>query len=410
VKAEIISVGTELLLGELLDTNSNYLAARLPALGIDCYGISEVGDNLQRLADTFRRSIERSDLTIATGGLGPTEDDLTREAIASALDEPLAVDPGLEEWVRGLFAGRGMPMPERNIKQALLIPSARPIPNPRGTAPGWWVERDGHIIVAMPGVPPEMTFMWENEVEPELAKRPTGAIIISRTLKTAGIGEGTVDEMISPLLKSANPTIGVYAKVDGIHIRVTAKAADRDECARLIAPVEDELRRILGNAVWGQDADTLPTVVGRALAERGLSVATMESCTGGMLAGAFTEAEGSSEYYRGGLVTYATEQKAVEGVDPALIEEHGVISTQVALDMARAVRDRMRSDVGIGITGVAGPGTVEDKPVGTVHIGIDVLGRQEAMTNTFRQSRQQVKARAVTTSLFFLRRLITEGE
>ncbi len=409
MKAEIISVGTEILLGEILDTNGQYIAVRLPALGVDCYGMTQSGDNLQRLTETFRRAWERSDLTIATGGLGPTEDDLTREAIAAALGEPLAVDPALEAWVRGLFGGRGWAMPERNIKQAMLIPSARPIPNPRGTAPGWWVERDGKIIVAMPGVPPEMHHMWENEVAPELEKRPTGSVIISRTIKTAGVGEGNVDEMVSHLLKSTNPSIGVYAKIDGIQLRITAKGDSAGRCRRLIAPVEDEIIRILGPSVWGYDDDTLPVSIGRTLRERGQTLATMESCTGGLLASTITDAEGASDYFRGGLVTYATPEKIAHGVDAALIERHGVISSEVAIDMARAARERMRADIGVGITGVAGPAAVEDRPPGTVHIGIDLLGSQEAMSYTFPQIRLQVKTRAVTTALFLLRRLLSES-
>ena len=269
MKAEIISIGTEILLGELLDTNANYLAARLPALGIDLYWTTQVGDNLDRLTEAFRRAWERSDLTLATGGLGPTEDDVTREAIAAALDEPLSVQPDLEAQLRAFFTSRGILMPESNVKQAALIPSARAIANPRGTAPGWWVEREGRILVAMPGPPPELERMWEAEVAPRLAALVGGGVIVSRTLKTAGIGEGTVDEMVSPLLKSANPTIGVYAKADGVQLRITAKAATADEARRLIAPVEDEARRILGQAIWGADDDTLEGAVGALLRERG---------------------------------------------------------------------------------------------------------------------------------------------
>lgn len=309
MKAEIISIGTEILLGELLDTNANYLAARLPALGIDLYWTTQVGDNLDRLTEAFRRAWERSDLTLATGGLGPTEDDVTREAIAAALDEPLSVQPDLEAQLRAFFASRGILMPESNVKQAALIPSARAIANPRGTAPGWWVEREGRILVAMPGPPPELERMWEVEVAPRLAAMVGGGVIVSRTLKTAGIGEGTVDEMVSPLLKSTNPTIGVYAKADGVQLRITAKAATADEARRLIDPVEEEARHILGQAIWGADDDTLEGAVGALLKERGLTLATMESCTGGLLASTITDAAGSSAYYQGGFVSYTAEMK-----------------------------------------------------------------------------------------------------
>jgi nicotinamide-nucleotide amidase len=205
MKAELISIGTELLLGEILDTNAQYIAARLPPLGIDLFYMSKVGDNLDRLTEVIGRAWDRSDLVLATGGLGPTEDDLTREAIAAVLGEELRVDQGLAQQLRDFFAGRGAVMPERNLKQATLIPSARAIPNPRGTAPGWWVEREGKVIVAMPGPPTEMERMWNDEVAPELERRPTGAVLISRTLKTVGLGEGHVDELLSPILKSTNP-------------------------------------------------------------------------------------------------------------------------------------------------------------------------------------------------------------
>ena len=408
MNAEILSVGTELLLGELVDTNAQYIAVRLPALGIDCYGIHQVGDNEQRLKAALRAALARADLVIMTGGLGPTEDDVTREAIAATFGEQLSPDPVLEEALRARFAGRNSPLVERNFKQATRIPSARAIPNPRGTAPGWWVERDGKVIVAMPGVPSEMYLMWEEQVAAELARRPTGATILSRTLKTNGLGESILDEMISPLLKSTNPSIGVYAKSDGVHVRVTAKAPTIEACRALIEPMDASLRQILGDAVWGGDDDTLAVVAGRLLKERGLTVATMESCTGGLLAGAFTEAEGSSAYFRGGMVTYATDVKALEGVDPRIIERHGVISDAAAADMARAARERFGAEIGIGVTGVAGPAEQEGKPPGTVHIGIDLGGSPQAAPYRMPQGRQMVQQRAVMTALFQLRRRLLQ--
>jgi nicotinamide-nucleotide amidase len=419
MKAEIISIGTEILLGEILDTNTQYIASRLPALGIDLYYTSVVGDNLGRLVEVIGRAWERSDLVLATGGLGPTEDDLTREAIAQVLGEEPAIDPVLERGLRELFASRGIPMPERNVKQAVLIPSARAIPNPRGTAPGWWVEparparltgrqaggHHGHIIVAMPGPPTEMHRMWEAEVAPELERRRPGAVLVVRTLKTIGIGEAAVDEMVSPLLKSSNPSIGVYSRADGIQLRIAAKAASVEEARRLIEPVEEEARRILGRAVWGADDDTLEAAVGAMLRERGLTLATMESCTGGLLASTITDVPGSSDYYRGGLVSYATEMKIAWGVDRQVIAEHGVISAECAQAMARAVRERLGADVGIGVTGVAGPDPQEEKPVGTVHITVAVgEGPPRTTSYVMPQGREAVKRRAVTTALALLRR------
>jgi len=411
MKAEIISIGTEILLGEILDTNTQYIASRLPALGIDLYYTSVVGDNLRRLVEVIGRAWERSDLVLATGGLGPTEDDLTREAIAQVLGEEPAIDPELERGLREIFARLGIPMPERNVKQAALIPSARAIPNPRGTAPGWRVERDGRIIVAMPGPPTEMQRMWEAEVAPELERRSPGAVLAVRTLKTTGIGEAAVDEMVSPLLKSSNPSIGVYSRADGIHLRIAAKAANTEEARRLIEPVEEEARRILGRAVWGADDDTLERAVGAMLRERDLTLSTMESCTGGLLASTITDVPGSSDYYKGGLVSYATEMKIAWGVDREVIAKHGVISAECAEAMARAARERLGADVGIGVTGVAGPDPQEDKPVGTVHITVAVGEKPpRTVSYVFPQGREAVKRRAVTTALALLRRELQDDE
>ncbi len=408
MKAEIISVGTEMLLGELVDTNSQYIAQRLPALGIDCYWITKVGDNLGRLSEAIQRALGRSDLVVTTGGLGPTEDDLTREAIAAALGEEVYLDPDLEARVRETMARRGRSFPERNLKQAWLIASAHAIPNPRGSAPGWWTEKDGRIIVSMPGVPHEMYRMWDEEVTPELAKRPTGSVIITRIVKTSGIPESQVDEMVSDLLHSENPSIGVYAKQDGTHLRIGAKAATREKALAMIVPVEEEMRRILGSAVWGVGDQAIESVVGQMLAERGLTLATMESCTGGLLASAITDVYGSSEYFIGGFVTYTTRMKIDHGVDPGVIEQYGVISVETAKDMARAARVALGADIGLGITGVAGPEPVEGHPEGTVHFGLDFRGDLHDFTYTFGRSRQRIKHLAVTNALQLLRRVLVE--
>lgn len=404
MKAEILSIGTEILLGEIVDTNAQYIASRLPALGIDLYFKAVVGDNMERLAETMRDASARSDIVICTGGLGPTEDDLTREAICAVFGEEPRVDEQLATQLRAFFEGRGYRMPERNLKQCWVIDSCKPIPNPRGTAPGWWVERDGKIIVAMPGPPTEMHRMWENEVAPELMRRNPGSVLITRTLKTAGVGEGTVDEMMSPLLKSMNPSIGIYARADGVHVRLAAKAPDEATAWNLLTPVEEDARRILGPAVWGTDDDTFESVVGDMMKEKRVSVATMESCTGGLLASTLTDVAGSSAYFRGGLVSYQTELKLEWGVDAAIVSEHGVVSAETAREMARVARERMEASVGIGITGVAGPDEQEGKPVGTVHIAIDAMwAAPQVMSYTFPQGRAAVKRRAVTTALVLLR-------
>ena len=409
MRAEIVSIGTEILLGEIIDTNSAYIAERLPALGIDVYYKHVVGDNLGRLASVIGAARERADIVITTGGLGPTEDDLTREAVALVHGEQTAVDPELEVWLRGLYQRRGAIMPERNIKQTWLIPSARAIPNPRGTAPGWWVERDGKIVVSMPGPPSEMNRMWEEEVAPELLKRHDGTVLIKRTLKTAGIGESNVDEILSPLLKSENPSIGLYARADGVHVRMGAKAPTQEEARALIAPMEKEMRELLHPYVWGTDDDTFEKVLGEVLAERGLTIAVMESCTGGLLADTITNVPGSSRYFRGGLVAYATEVKEAMGVDPAVIAKYGVYSDETAIAMAKAIRERLGADIGIGTTGVAGPEPDGDHPVGEVHIAIDGGGKipDQVLNFTFNQSRTAIKRRGVTQALMLLRRALS---
>jgi nicotinamide-nucleotide amidase len=403
-----MAVGTEILLGEIVDTNSAYIASHLPALGIDVYFKHTVGDNLQRIVEVMRRALENSDLVITSGGLGPTEDDLTREAICAVFNEVPQVDADLEAWLRGVFGSRGNAMPERNLKQAWLIPCARAIPNPRGTAPGWWAEKDGKIIVSMPGPPGEMVRMWDEEVAPELMRRAGGSIIVSRTIKTIGIGEGSLDEMISPLLKSTNPSIGVYARADGVHVRIGAKAGTKDEATNMIEPVAERLKEILGDAVWGYDEDSFESVVAGLLSEKDVQLAVMESCTGGGLANILTNVPDISAHFRGGIVSYATDVKELMGVDPGIIEEYGVISSQVAMAMAVAVRERLNGDIGIGITGVAGPDPQDGHPAGEVYIALAGNSRiaNDAVSLNYPSSRENIKRRAVTQALMLLRRAL----
>lgn len=408
MKAEILSVGTEILLGEITDTNSSYLASQLPLLGIDLYWISTVGDNLSRIVEVLRRAWGRSDLILVTGGLGPTEDDLTRESIAALLGEEMRVDPALEKWLRDFFASRRFPMPERNIKQATLIASGQALPNPRGTAPGWWVEKDRKIIVAMPGPPAEMQRMWQFEVLPRLKPRLGGEIILSRTLKNFGIGEASVDEMMSPLLSSTNPSIGIYAKPDGIHIRITAKGKSREEAQPLLDDMEAKARRIMGRHIWGVDDETLEAVVGNLLKQKKLTLAVMESCTGGLLANTITDVPGSSAYFNGGIVAYSNEVKIANGVDARLMEQYGAVSPQVASGMAAAARQRLGADVGVGVTGVIGPDTMEGKPIGTIHIAIDAPGRPNIFLANLPFPRLQAKRLATTAALNHLRNILLE--
>ena len=406
MKAEIISVGTEILLGEITDTNASHIASQLPLLGIDLYWVTQVGDNLGRMKELLEQAWGRSDLILTTGGLGPTADDLTREAIAAVLGEELKVDPELERQLREFFSGRGFQMPESNVKQATLIPSAEAIPNPRGTAPGWWVERGEKLIIAMPGPPSEMQRMWQKEVSPRLRLRLGHEIILSRTIKTFGYSEAAVGEMVSPLLSTTNPSLAVYAKLDGIQLRITAKANRQEEAEEMIAEKEELIRSLLGERIWGCDEETLEGMAGKLLSEKGLTLATMESGTGGLLASMITDVPGSSVYFKGGLVAYTDEAKISQGVNAALIAQHGAVSPQVAEAMAEATRVRLGADIGVGLAGVDDPTEVEGKPVETAHIAIDDGRDKRVVFGLYPPLRPDVKRRAAYHALFELRRTL----
>jgi len=402
MRAEILSIGTELLLGQIVDTNANYLAQQLPPLGLDLFYVSQVGDNLTRLAAAFRQAVDRSDVIITSGGLGPTEDDLTREAIADVFGEQPRVVPELEAHLREFFARRGRPMPERNVKQATLIPSASVLPNPVGTAPGWWVERDGTVIASMPGVPHEMHKMWEEQVQPRLAQRISGGAIVSRILKLIGIGESNAEEVVGDLTHSINPTLATYAKPDGIHLRLTAKAATRAEAEALLDAFEPRVRARVHEWLYGTESDTLPLVVGAMLRERGLKLATAESATGGQLASLITEAPGASDYFVGGYVVYSAEAKRALGVSAETLERHGTVAQATTQALAAAARQRAGADVAVATTGNAGPGASEDKPVGVLHVVVDLDGHQLCSETRYSTTRTEYKRRGALDALYLL--------
>jgi nicotinamide-nucleotide amidase len=409
MRAEILSCGTELLLGHITDTNATYLAQSLSPLGIDLFYVSQVGDNQGRIVETLRRAWERSELIIMTGGLGPTEDDLARESISALLGETMQVDPELEKDLRARFAGMGVQMPESNVKQATLIPSSQVIRNPVGTAPGWWVEKDGRILVTMPGVPREMYRMWENEVVPRLMKSFAGSVIFTRILRVTGIGESGVEQALKSLIRSENPTVATYAKDDAIDVRVTAKAATQEEAQVLVEAMEEKIRAILGNAIFGIDKQTLASVIGDKLQQRQQTLGVMESLTGGLLASTITDVAGSSAYFIGGLVSYSTSLKEQLGVPGEILAQHGAVSEVTARAMAHAVRERLGSDYGIGVTGVAGPDEQEGKPVGTVYIAVEgPQGVYSLKGPGRRASRSDNKRHSVLASLALLR-LYLEG-
>lgn len=402
--AEIVPVGTEILLGNIVDTNSSFLASQLPLLGIDLYFISTVGDNRQRLVDTLRRAWNRAEIIITTGGLGPTQDDITREAIGELVGEELKVDDKLWQDLQKLLRRYLGEVPESNIKQATVIPSAQIIPNPIGTAPGWWVEKDNHIIIALPGPPDELKLLWQESVLPKLRERVTGEVILSRTLKTFRLAEAKVDELLSFLIKQSNPTLATYVNPDGVHLRITAKAKGREEAARLISESEEKIRGIIGDKVWGTDDDTLGSVVGKLLRARNLTLATMESCTDGLLGYTIASTPESSAYFKGAVLACSPEAKISLGLDAALVEQYGEESAQVAEAMAEIVRRCFRVKIGIGLGGKMDPG----QNSGDAFISLSSDKLKQTFTHRLLGNRSRMKQRAVYAALFDLRKVLLE--
>ena len=412
MQAEIISVGTELLMGELTDTNASWIAGRLPALGIQLQWVSIIGDDLPRLADAFRRGMERSDIIFTTGGLGPTQDDLTREAVAAALGETPAVQAAELENLRQWFRNRGQDMPAHNVKQAHLIPSAQFIVNRNGTAPGWWATKDGKHIVCMPGPPGENRAMWHDEIDARLKTLIDDEVTITRNIKTLGLGEASVDEIVSEYFGLENPYLGIYSKADGIHLRIIARARDEAAARAMIAPVEDAIHRRLAPYIWGYDDETPEASVGAALVKAGLTLATMESASGGFLANTITETPDSSRWYRGGSVAYTADAMIAAGVDAGVVAEHGAVSPQTANAMAQAARKAAGADFGIGVAGVLGPEELEGQRPGTIFIAIAYQGNGDNAVREFPlrtpPRRLVIKRRSCNTALTELRKLIAE--
>ena len=410
MKAEIMGIGTELLMGELTDTNSSWIASRLPALGIELQWVSIIGDDLPRLTEAFKQGMERSDIIFTTGGLGPTQDDLTREAIAAAFGETPIIQQEVVEDLERYFSARGGPMPQHNIKQANLIPSARFVPNRNGTAPGWWAARDGKIIICMPGPPGENQSMWEEQVEPQLAGLIEDEVTITRNIKTMGMSEGAVDEIVSEFFGVENPYLGIYSKADGIHLRVIARAKDTATAYAMIAPVEKAIHERLGEYVWGYDDDTPEQAAGKSLMEKGLSVAVMEMCTGGALANSITDNPNSISYFKGGNVAYDGAALRSCGVPGEVMEKHGVVSQETANAMAETVRRNFNADVGIAVTGVPGPGEFEGKPLGLAYICVSNGEKIRGMEMRLPPRRVTIKRRVPNQALIELRRLVEETD
>ena len=405
MKAEVISIGTELLLGEITDLNAAYLASQLPLLGLDLHFISTVGDNQQRLIETLNQAFQRSDIIITTGGLGPTEDDITREAIAEFCKETISIDQSLVAQFKQLFKQFNMDMPESNIKQASIIPSCEVIPNPRGTAPGWWVERDGHIIISMPGPPLEMQPMWTNVVAPRIREKYCDSVIFTSSIKTFGLSEAKLGEVTRSYLLAKNPTVGIYAKPDGIHLRVAAKAPTIENARELVDRTAGELRRLVGDYVWGTDNDTLEGLVSRLFIDGKLTLSTMEINTGGSLANMLTNLPESNKFFNCGIVINRNEVKADFSINENVITQYGAASTQAAKEAAAAVRRRYNTSVGLGLIGVLETDDSGVKP-GTIIIGIDDGNHNFAFTRIFPGNRVQIKYRAAISALFELRKIM----
>ena len=406
IKAEIISIGTELLRGEITDTNAVYLASQLPLLGMEVQRITTSGDDIGKLAQILRQSFKRSSVVITTGGLGPTQDDLTREAIAKILDEEMFTDAELVTGLKAHFVRMGREMPPSNLQQAMRIPSAASLSNPRGTAPGWWVEKNDKVIAVMPGPPREMLPMWQNEVVPRLKTRFPIATILSRTIKTFSIQEAKVGELLQPYFEASNPTLGIYAKPDGIQVRLISKGT---QAAQLLDIAEKGIKEKLAPYVWGIDSDTLENIIGNVLVTRGMTLATAEHFTGGLLGHIITGSPLSSEFYRGGIIVNSDTSQIGLDIAPALIETKDAVSAEVAEAMAKSVKEQLSADFGLSVTGIAnnrGPSNQSD----IVYVGIaDAFGTR-SWPQYFMINRADSCERAAVGALFRLRERLIENK
>ena len=375
IRAEVVAVGTELLLGDIANTNAQTIGRELARIGVDCLVHTAVGDNVDRIAAAIGAALERAEAVVVTGGLGPTQDDVTREAIAALVRKPLTRDDELAAEIRARFERMRREMPESNLRQAERPEGSTAIPNPVGTAPGLLVEHEGKVIYAVPGVPSEMEAMLNAAVLPDLARRSgEAASIVSRVIRVGGLAESAVGEALEPTwsrLGAGDATMAFLAGGGEVRVRLTAKAPSESAANERLDQVEAEVRDALGPAVVGSGNETLELVVSRLLDERGWTLACAESVTGGLVAARITEVPGASATFRGGVVSYATDSKSdLLGVDPSLVDEHGVVSGPVARAMAAGVREALDADVGIATTGVAGPTELDGVPVGTVVLAV----------------------------------------
>ena len=404
--AEIISVGTELLLGNILNTNAQYLSRELAALGITVQRESTIGDNHGRLADFVNEAKSRCDLLVFTGGLGPTADDLTKETVAACYGDTLAFDESEWDKITAYFARTGRETTPNNRKQAMVPTNGHKIVNHHGTAPGAWFEQDGHCAVLMPGVPSEMKAMWTESVRPLLMERQN-CTLHSVTLRVLG-GESDLEYRVRDLLENANPTAAIYCKTGECEIRITARAETDTEAEKMCRAYATKFYDLLGDAVYDEDVAGLEETLVHTLQKKQLTVSTAESCTGGMIAQRITSVSGSSEVFGYGFVTYWEAAKAkLVGVDPEVIAKYNVVSAPVAAQMALGAAEASGADIGISVTGVAGPtGGDEIRPVGTVYLGA-ARGNTVYVKKLFvsRPDRALVRARAAQAALELALRL-----
>ena len=408
---EIIAVGTEILLGNIVNTNAAYLAEKCAELGLSCYHQDVVGDNEERLMDTIRLALTRADIILLSGGLGPTQDDLTKEAAAKVMGKELYLHEPSREAIRQFFAERNMEITENNWKQAMVPEGAVVVENPGGTAPGIIIAENGKHVVLMPGPPGELIPMFEKSIMPYLAGLASG-VIYSQTVKICGVGESKAESMVEDLVDAqSNPTIATYAKIGEVHLRVTATAPDEKEAKKLVKPMVKELKGRFGNHVYTTDSEvTLEKAVVDLLAANKLTACTVESCTGGMLSARLINVPGVSEVFKSGYVTYSNKSKRkLLGIKKNILMKHGAVSEQIAREMAKTAATLARTDVSVSTTGIAGPdGGTPEKPVGLVYIGCNVCGRITVKECHFHGTREKIRESTVSAALSLMRECILQ--
>ncbi len=397
--AEILCIGTELLMGQVLNTNAQFLSRRLSALGVAQYHQTVVGDNAERLEAAYRLALSRADVVITSGGLGPTVDDITKRVAAKVAGQPLVLFPEAEAMVRARFRQYRKPMTENNLSQAMFTPDTAVLLNPNGTAPGAIVPMgDGKTVIHLPGPPMELQPMFIDQVEPWLQKR-SGRVLVSRYIRIFGMGESDADSRLADLETGGNPTLSPYCSLGEVQLRATAGAGTQEEAVALLEPLIETVRERLGDVVYAVEPDdrgSLAKSAVEALKKRGWTCATCESLTGGMIAATLVDVPGASNVVRGGLVTYQTDTKTVlAGVPAELIAEKGVVSAEVAAAMAEGVREKLCVDVAVSATGVAGPeGGTEDCPVGTVYVGVAAKSGTRVMHLKLGGTRERIRTLA----------------